>query len=103
MRRGGSKKNEPRGGDRGQRGGPAMGGERERGTSYSGDLGPILRKGAKYLEGVKTFDYKDSELLRKFMTERGKQMPRRITGTSAKQQRQIKRAIRRARVMGLLP
>ena len=101
MKRGGSKKTEARGGERGTRGSSA-GGERERGTSYS-DLGPLLRKGAKYLEGVKTFDYKDSELLRKFMTERGKVTPRRITGTSAKQQRQIKRAIRRARVMWLLP
>jgi small subunit ribosomal protein S18 len=36
------------------------------------------------------------------MTERGKIMPRRLTGTTAKQQRQIKRAIRRARIMGLL-
>lgn len=68
-----------------------------------GDLPPLLKKGAKYLEGVKFIDYKDSELLRKFMTERGKIMPRRITGTSAKQQRQIQQAIRRARVMGLLP
>ena len=48
-------------------------------------------------------DYKDYELLRKFMTERGKIIPGRFLGTSAKQQRQIKRAIRRARVMGLLP
>lgn len=61
------------------------------------------KKGPKYLEGVKTIDYKDHELLRKFMTERGKIMPRRTTGISAKQQRQIKSAIRRARVMGLLP
>jgi small subunit ribosomal protein S18 len=67
------------------------------------DLQPLLKKGAKYLEGVKIIDYKDSELLRKFMTERGKIMPRRITGTSAKQQRQVQSAIRRARVMGLLP
>ena len=67
------------------------------------ELPPLLKKGAKYLEGVKDIDYKDSELLRKFMTERGKIMPRRITGTSALQQRQIQRAIRRARVMGLLP
>lgn len=67
------------------------------------DLQPLLKKGAKYLEGVTSVDYKDSELLRKFMTERGKIMPRRITGTSAKQQRQIQKAIRRARVMGLLP
>lgn len=69
----------------------------------SGDLMPLLKKGVKYLEGVKTIDYKDSELLRKFMTERGKMSPRRITGTSAKQQRQVKAAIRRARVLGLLP
>lgn len=67
------------------------------------DLPPLAKKGAKYLEGVKTVDYKDSELLRKFMTERGKMTPRRISGTSAKQQRQVKKAIRRARVMGLLP
>jgi small subunit ribosomal protein S18 len=67
------------------------------------ELSPLVKKGTKYLEGVKTVDYKDSELLRKFMTERGKIMPRRITGTSAKQQRQIKSAIRRSRTMGLLP
>jgi small subunit ribosomal protein S18 len=60
------------------------------------------RKGCKYLEGIEHIDYKDHELLRKFMTERGKIMPRRLTGTTAKQQRQIKRAIRRARIMGLL-
>ena len=69
----------------------------------SGDLQPMLKKGAKHLEGITTVDYKDAELLKKFMTERGKIIPRRITGTSAKQQRQVKRAIRRARVMGLLP
>lgn len=67
------------------------------------DMQPLLKKGAKYLEGVTHVDYKDSELLRKFMTESGKIMPRRITGTSAKQQRQVQSAIRRARVMGLLP
>jgi small subunit ribosomal protein S18 len=67
------------------------------------DLMPMLKRGVKYLEGVNEIDYKDSELLKKFMTERGKITPQRITGTNAKQQRQIKRAIRRARVMGLLP
>lgn len=85
-------------GDRGGGGGGNWGG-----GMGGNDFGPLLRKGAKYLEGVKTVDYKDSELLRKFMTERGKIIPRRITGTSAKQQRQVKRAIRRARVIGLLP
>jgi len=67
------------------------------------DLMPMLKRGVKYLEGVTEIDYKDSELLKKFMTERGKITPQRITGTNAKQQRQIKRAIRRSRVMGLLP
>lgn len=60
-------------------------------------------RSAKRLEGVDTIDYKDAELLRRFMTERGKIVPRRSTSASAKQQRQIKRAIRRARVLGLLP
>jgi small subunit ribosomal protein S18 len=62
-----------------------------------------LNRGPKRLEGVEHIDYKDAELLRRFMTERGKMMPRRTTYASAKQQRQIRSAIRRARVMGLLP
>lgn len=60
------------------------------------------RKGAKLLEHSNSIDYKDSELLRKFMTERGKIMPRRLTGVTAKQQRRIQSAVRRARVMGLV-
>jgi small subunit ribosomal protein S18 len=64
---------------------------------------PMLRRGSKFLEDVDFIDYKDHELLRKFMTERGKILPARTTGISATQQRQLKRAIRRARVMGLLP
>jgi len=62
-----------------------------------------LRRTVKFLEDVDEIDYKDHELLRKFMTERGKILPGRTTGTSALQQRKLKRAIRRARVMGLLP
>lgn len=62
-----------------------------------------MRRTAKFLEDVNEIDYKDHELLRKFMTERGKILPARTTGASALQQRQLKRAIRRARVMGLLP
>jgi small subunit ribosomal protein S18 len=42
-------------------------------------------------------------LLRRFLTEHGKIMPSRLTGATAKQQRQIKRAVRRLRVMGILP
>jgi small subunit ribosomal protein S18 len=56
----------------------------------------------RLLEGVTEIDYKDAELLRKFMTERGKILARRYTGVTSKQQREVKRAIRRARVMGLL-
>ncbi len=72
---------------------------RRRKPRYDDDMS----RGPKRLEGVENIDYKDAELLRRFMTERGKIMPRRTTYASAKQQRQIRSAIRRARVMGLLP
>jgi small subunit ribosomal protein S18 len=64
--------------------------------------GTMIRR-TRYLKADDVVDYRDYELLRKFMTERGKIMPRRFTGATAGQQRQIRRAIRRARVMGLLP
>ncbi|MCT7707319.1 MAG: 30S ribosomal protein S18, partial [Lactobacillus iners] len=48
-------------------------------------------------------DYKDVDLLKRFISERGKILPRRVTGTSAKNQRMLTVAIKRARVMGLLP
>ncbi|MCF6410726.1 MULTISPECIES: 30S ribosomal protein S18 [Bacillaceae] len=48
-------------------------------------------------------DYKDVDLLKRFVSERGKILPRRVTGTSAKYQRQLTRAIKRARQMALLP
>lgn len=48
-------------------------------------------------------DYKDVDLLRKFITERGKILPRRITGLTAKQQRDLTVAIKRARIVALLP
>lgn len=48
-------------------------------------------------------DYKDVELLRKFITERGKILPRRITGLTSKQQRDLTIAIKRARILSLLP
>ena len=47
-------------------------------------------------------DYKDVDLLKRFISERGKILPRRVTGTSAKNQRKLTVAIKRARVMGLL-
>ncbi len=48
-------------------------------------------------------DYKDVDLLRKFITERGKILPRRISGLTAKQQRDLTSAIKRARILALLP
>ena len=52
---------------------------------------------------IENIDYKDAELLRKFVTDRGKILPRRATGTSAKYQRKLAIAIKRARHMALLP
>ena len=48
-------------------------------------------------------DYKDIDLLRKFVTERGKILPRRITGLTSKQQRDLALAIKRARIVALMP
>ena len=52
---------------------------------------------------IEYIDYKDIELLKRFISERGKILPRRVTGTGAKNQRKITVAIKRARIMGLLP
>ncbi|MDY3256451.1 MAG: 30S ribosomal protein S18 [Eubacteriales bacterium] len=48
-------------------------------------------------------DYKDTAKLRKYITEKGKMLPRRMTGVCAKHQRVLAAAIKRARVMALLP
>ena len=48
-------------------------------------------------------DYKNPQILRSFVTDRGKMIPRRISGASARQQRVISTAIRRARMLALLP
>jgi len=50
-----------------------------------------------------TIDYKDVRLLQRFISERGKIVPSRITAVSGKKQRQLDRAIKRARYLGLLP
>jgi len=54
-------------------------------------------------EGFKEIDYKDVSLLKSYITESGKIVPSRITGTCAKYQRQLARAIKRARYLALLP
>ena len=52
---------------------------------------------------AETIDYKDVEKLKKYVTERGKILPKRITGTCAVHQREVTRAIKRARIVALLP
>ncbi len=54
-------------------------------------------------EGVVEIDYKDVETLKNYITETGKIVPSRITGTNARYQRQLSRAIKRARYLALLP
>ncbi|GGI17064.1 30S ribosomal protein S18 [Gottfriedia solisilvae] len=53
--------------------------------------------------GITHIDYKDTELLKRFVSERGKILPRRVTGTSARYQRKLTIAIKRSRQMALLP
>jgi small subunit ribosomal protein S18 len=52
---------------------------------------------------IKYIDYKDVKMLQRYVTEQGKIIPKRITGTSAKYQRQLSLAIKRARHLALLP
>jgi len=53
--------------------------------------------------GVKYIDYKDVKLLQRYVNEQGRIIPKRITGTSAKYQRELSTAIKRARHMAILP
>ena len=53
--------------------------------------------------GIKYIDYKDADFLLKFVNEQGKILPRRLTGTSAKFQKKIAAAVKRARHLALLP
>jgi len=65
------------------------------------------RRSKKYCpitaEGITDIDYKDINLLKKFLTETYKIIPSRITGTCAKAQRELAQAIKRARFLALLP
>ena len=54
-------------------------------------------------EGISKIDYKDLNLIREYITETGKILPSRITGTKAKYQRQISTAVKRARFLALIP
>jgi small subunit ribosomal protein S18 len=52
---------------------------------------------------TESIDYKDVEKLRKYVTDRGKILPKRVTGTCAIHQREVTKAIKRARIVALLP
>ena len=85
--------------DRGGRGGDGADeefGGRRRGVSRKKALGPAADPDYR-------FDYKDPQQLKNFITDRGKIVPRRITGITAKQQRNLTTAIKRARNIALLP
>ena len=72
-------------------------------------LNPIDKKikKSKYCRfkksGIKFVDYKDPDFLMKFINEQGKLLPRRITGTSAKYQKKVSQAVKRARHLAILP
>ena len=62
------------------------------------------RKFCKFTaEGIKEIDYKDLDTLKQYVSETGKIVPSRITGTKAKYQRQLATAVKRARFLALLP
>jgi len=84
-------------GDRGERGARGGGGggrrpffRRRKSCPFSGPNAPKI-------------DYKDIKLLQRFLSERGKIVPSRITAVSTKRQRELAQAIKRARFLGLLP
>jgi small subunit ribosomal protein S18 len=62
------------------------------------------RKVCRFCEHKSTYiDYKEERLLRRYITDRGKIIPRRISGNCAKHQRELTRAIKRSRILALLP
>lgn len=62
-----------------------------------------LMRSKRLVDASTEFDYKNPQTLRKFVTEYGKIIPRRISGASSKQQRQLTRAVKLSRLMCLLP
>ena len=61
------------------------------------------KKVCKFCSQKLKIDYKETDALRRFITERGKMLPRRITGTCAKHQRELSTEIKKARIVALLP
>jgi len=68
-------------------------------------MAEFFRKKKKvcYMCTGKTVDYKDVETLKKYVNERGKILPRRVTGCCAKHQRHVAEQVKRARIIALLP
>lgn len=66
--------------------------------------GHIKTRECKFTKaGLEYIDYKDTDLIERFTNDQGKILPRRVTGTSAKYQRQLSTAVKRARFLGLIP
>ena len=63
----------------------------------------IYRRKLSPLQIGEVIDYKDVELLSKFLTEQGKILPRRVTGLTTKQQTRLTKAVKKARIISLLP
>nr|YP_009313095.1 Ribosomal protein S18 [Dermonema virens]SCW21349.1 Ribosomal protein S18 [Dermonema virens] len=63
----------------------------------------LYNKKLSPINNAEVLDYKDIDLLRKFITEQGKILPRRSTGLTAKQQKKLTKAIKQARILALLP
>ena len=82
-------------------------GKKEGDIRYLTPLNIDTNKTKKYCRfkksGIKYIDYKDADFLLKFVNEQGKILPRRLTGTSLKFQRKVAQAVKRARIIGLLP
>ncbi|TDF94366.1 30S ribosomal protein S18 [Paenibacillus piri] len=78
-------------------------GERKFGGRKGGKGGKRRKVCYFTVNKITHIDYKDIETLKKFISERGKILPRRVTGTSAKYQRALTIAIKRARQIALLP
>jgi len=95
------------GGRSGDRGGPMGGGDDRRGGGGGAGGGSRFSRRKKFCrftaEGVKYIDYKDLATLKGYVTETGKIVPSRITGTKSFYQRQLAVAIKRARFLALLP
>ncbi len=76
-------------------------------ASFKGKMGQrkgnFKKKVCKFCQGAAPADYRNPENLRRYITERGKILPARITGTCAKHQRALNREIKRARTLAYLP